>query len=395
MRRLPFVPAREPRHRAAALALYRALVRSARQVPLPGDVVGAPARTIPMGPIADGVRTCFVRNRAYTSLRLVYASMAAGYKFLAVLARARDAASPDNAQLVAHLRTRSSSVAAQTSPSSAAGASRRRKPAHVPEPRPEPLIVNTAAEGHPPRYASSTLPRPHSTLDAAGLPRRVPSLCSTADGQPFLRMAKPQPRALSRMVGRKDRIFQRKIYKIVEIDEDLVPAAVLEDQWDGLVAEQMRREGVRDATATLVMDASAARGGGPKASYSWSVQLARLWWEWQVERTWQDWTARGTALNQLVEEERALAERERSGSARQSPVAPKPPARTKDGTRPNVAEHPAPPLPLLSAIATRLGDGGAILGKDPFVSAAWATLVDAEQPRLMKWLARGAGTASR
>ena len=110
MRRLPFVPARDPRHRAAALALYRALVRSARRVPLPEDLLllhrpagatpkqkhataatAAATAVVPprLGPIAETVRRRVAGNRAYTSLRLVYASMAAGYRFLEVLARAR------------------------------------------------------------------------------------------------------------------------------------------------------------------------------------------------------------------------------------------------------------------------------------------------------------------
>ncbi|POR37328.1 Uncharacterized protein TPAR_02466 [Tolypocladium paradoxum] len=187
------------------------------------------------------------------------------------------------------------------------------------------------------------------------------------------------------MVGRKDRVFQRKIYNIVDIDEALVPAAVLEDEWDRLVADQIRREKGRGAEGE----------GGPATTFSWSVQLARLWWEWRVERTWQDWTARGTALNELVEQERALAEQEKAGSAkparRDAAQDHQRPTRPRDGVRPNVAEHPAPPLPLLSAINARLGrDAPAETGKDPFVSASWAALVEAEQPRLMRWLARGA-----
>jgi len=459
MRRLPFVPARDPRHRAAALALYRALVRSARRVPLPEDLLllhrpagatpkqkhataatAAATAVVPprLGPIAETVRRRVAGNRAYTSLRLVYASMAAGYRFLEVLARARDVSSPENAQLVAHIRSAAqerdsdSHLAKQQRSLETAAASRsriRRRAPFVPQPLPEPLIVNAAPPGYPPSYVSSSLPRPRASLDAASslLPRRVPSLCSTADGQPFLRMAKPQPRALSRMVGRKDRIFQRSIYKIVEIDDELVPAAVLEDEWDGLVAEQMRREGVTALDVDIeapggektwhgngaTARSRAASAAAATSSYSWSVQLARLWWEWRVEKTWQDWTARGIALSRIVEEERALAELERDNGDNHNdnraalPRRPKPdPPNTKTGrttrdggsnsssntTRPNVAEHPAPPLPLLSAITSRLGHGSAaqLDGKDPFLSAAWTTLVEAERPRLMKWLARGA-----
>ncbi|PNY25711.1 Uncharacterized protein TCAP_04350 [Tolypocladium capitatum] len=373
MRRLPFIPARDPRHRSAALALCRALLRSASRIPLPTDV-----RAATPGVVGQLVKRRFVGNRAYTSLRLVYAAMAAGYDFLTLFAKAQTPGSPEHAQVVHHIRTRLSSAAAA-------------RAAHPPPRKPparsfaEPLITNTAPPGRPPAYTSSVLPRPRSALPA-DRPRRVPSLCTTANDQPFLRIKKPQPRALSRMVGRKDRVFQRKIYRIVDIDEELVPGAALEDEWDRLVADQMRREAAGPG----------GEGGGPKTTFSWSVQLARLWWEWRVEKTWQDWTARGTALNELVERERALAEQEMAGSAKPEGRDPAQDQRRRatpprGHVRPNVAEHSAPPLPLLSAINTRLGrDALDEEGEDPFLSPSWTALVEAEQPRLMKWLARGA-----
>ncbi|KND88591.1 hypothetical protein TOPH_06740 [Tolypocladium ophioglossoides CBS 100239] len=375
MRRLPFIPARDPRHRTAALALYRALLRSAGKIPLPKDVQSAAP-----GVVGQLVRKRFAGNHAYTSLRLVYASMAAGYNFLTLFARAQAPGSPEHAQIVDHIRTRLSSASAAR----AAHPPPRKPPS---EPYAEPLITNTAPPGQPPVYTSSVLPRPQSALPG-DRPRRVPSLCITADGQPFLRIKKPQPRALSRMVGRKGRVFQRKIYRIVDIDEELVPSAVLEDEWDRLVAGQIRREEGRAGEGE-------GDGGGPKSTFGWSVQLARLWWEWRVEKTWQDWTARGTALNELVEQERALAEQEKAGSAkpgrRDAAQDQQRPTRPRDGIRPNVAEYSAPPLPLLSTITTKLGRDALVEdGKDPFVSPSWAALVEAEQPRLMKWLARGA-----
>ncbi|POR34001.1 Uncharacterized protein TPAR_05802, partial [Tolypocladium paradoxum] len=97
MRRLPFIPARDPRHRTAALALYRALLRSASRIPLPGD-----APSCKPGAVARLVRRRFAGNRAYTSLRLVYASMAAGYRFLTLFARAQTPGSPEHAQVVHH-----------------------------------------------------------------------------------------------------------------------------------------------------------------------------------------------------------------------------------------------------------------------------------------------------
>lgn len=78
MRHTFFVPARNSRHRVAALALYRALFRSARQIGLPEDV----SSKGPRHPVAHLVKKRFQSNKNYTSLRLVYSSMSAGYKVL-------------------------------------------------------------------------------------------------------------------------------------------------------------------------------------------------------------------------------------------------------------------------------------------------------------------------
>ena len=75
MPRSYFVPAQNSRHRIAALALYRALIRTARQITLPQDAQRGPAH-----PVVHLVRQRFQGNKTYTSLRLVYSSMAAGYK---------------------------------------------------------------------------------------------------------------------------------------------------------------------------------------------------------------------------------------------------------------------------------------------------------------------------
>lgn len=76
MFRQPFAPARNSRHRVAALALYRALVKTGKKIPLPKDL----QHPGPTHPIAHIVRKRFAKHKPLTSLRLVYNSMAAGYK---------------------------------------------------------------------------------------------------------------------------------------------------------------------------------------------------------------------------------------------------------------------------------------------------------------------------
>lgn len=73
MRRQAFVPARNSRHRQAALALYRALLRSVVESPHIKDTETRQRAT-------DTVRRRFRGNASYDSSRLVFAAMTAGYK---------------------------------------------------------------------------------------------------------------------------------------------------------------------------------------------------------------------------------------------------------------------------------------------------------------------------
>ncbi|ODA80822.1 hypothetical protein RJ55_03782 [Drechmeria coniospora] len=384
MRRLPFNPARNIRHRHAALALYRALVRSGNKIPLPRDVLTQSPR-----PIADLLRKRFRGNGAYTSLRLVYASMAAGYNALTLLAKARVVGSAENVQITNHLRAGIERSAAD----------RAARPPSRPRPVPshhEPLLVNTAPAGAPPKYASSYLPRPASAL--GGRPRKVPNLCTTSFGQPFVRIRKPQPRMLSKAVGLKNLQWQYKVGKIGQIDEELTPDALLEDEWDRIIAEQMKREkgSVEEASRVDL---------GPTATFCWGVQLSRLWWECKTEEMWQDWVARGEALHDLVEQERLLAQEE-SGVAG-PPGAPadagenvRPtPSGSRHAPRPNVEEQARSALPLANVLlrSQKQNNGEHAVEKsdDPFILPSWAALVADQRGRMMSWVRKSTFTGPR
>lgn len=83
-----FVPSRSSRHRIAAIALYRALIKAACAVPLPASYTKTPAGDASTSsssrssshPVAELVRKRFDRNKMDNSMRLVYYSMTAGYK---------------------------------------------------------------------------------------------------------------------------------------------------------------------------------------------------------------------------------------------------------------------------------------------------------------------------
>lgn len=79
MRATPFVPAKNSRHRHAALALCRALLRQGRRIPLKDAEYD-------MHPVQALVLRQFRRNKGDTTPRLVFAALKAGYKVcLAVL----------------------------------------------------------------------------------------------------------------------------------------------------------------------------------------------------------------------------------------------------------------------------------------------------------------------
>ncbi|KAK2590787.1 hypothetical protein QQS21_011524 [Conoideocrella luteorostrata] len=282
--------------------------------------------------------------------------------------KAQSPASPEYSQLIAHLRPRLSCPSIRV-----------KSPPRTTPITQKPFLVNISKDDTP-QYA------PTYNLTSK---TRTPRLCATADGQPFIRLKKPQPVALSKMIGRKGRLFQKKIMKVVEVDEELATAAALEDQWDDLIAAQMRREGI----STKENDAIARERPSPN-SFSWSVQLTRLWWEWQIERSWQDWVARGEALNRFVGERKGLDKEARTG------LATSPGGGSTNSKRPlwnhseppNVGVHPTAPFPLLAAIKAQIGNSQAPSGKviDPFLEVRWNALVEAEKGRLLRWIARNA-----
>ncbi|KAM6487642.1 hypothetical protein HDV62DRAFT_350350 [Trichoderma sp. SZMC 28011] len=378
MSRSTFIAARNSRHRTAALALYRALIRTASRIPVAQDVA--------QKPISQIVRRRVEKNSGYTSFRLIYAAMAAGYKFLNLLTKAQTPNSPEHTQIMQHLQSiRDTAAASRAIP-------------HPPQYKPvlpaEPLLINTAKANDPPKYTSNILPRPKNSLTG---PRKVPSVSATADGQPFVRLKKPQPHVMSRMIGRKNRIFESRIMNILDIDERVVPEAALEDEWDRMMDELLAEEGSKKGRRKQQDLCQSAREDRSKMeTFGWSVQLSRLWWELKIERTWEDWIARGEALHQLVEQERSLDERERGRSDatkrkgnNNRRAASRRSELDYDDAPPNVGLSPIPALPLLEVIRSTLPRDEALEkseeAQDPFLSPSWAALVKSQEGRMLKW----------
>lgn len=76
MQRSHFIPARNGRHRTAALALYRSLVREGGRVPVPPQTQPGGS----MHPVVYLIKKRFAANRSCSSARLLYAAMTAGYQ---------------------------------------------------------------------------------------------------------------------------------------------------------------------------------------------------------------------------------------------------------------------------------------------------------------------------
>lgn len=200
---------------------------------------------------------------------------------------------------------------------------------------------------------------------------------------------------MSRMIGRKNRIFESRIMNILDIDERVVPEAALEDDWDRMMDELLAEEGSKKGRRKqLDLRQSAREDSSKMETFGWSVQLSRLWWELKIEKTWEDWIARGEALHQLVEQERSLDEQERGrradatrGNSRRA--ASRRNALDDDDAPPNVGLSPIPALPLLEVIRSTLPRDEVFEKseetQDPFLSPSWAMLVKSQEGRMLKW----------
>lgn len=208
-------------------------------------------------------------------------------------------------------------------------------------------------------------------------------------------MKKPQARALSRMVGRKERLFSDRIATVTDVDEYLVPEAALEDEWDNMVRKLQQQQ--NQPTEPIDRDLD--------STYSWTAQLSRLWYQWRVEQTWQDWLARGEALHDLIEAERAIILQKQANTRQDQkppmPITKQDPFQTiekgRRGSRPvreqlpkrkrNVRVVEAEKLPIMFKAGEYQANNTD--QKDPFAAAAWNAIVKGERARLAKWARAG------
>ncbi|KAK3303623.1 uncharacterized protein B0T15DRAFT_540805 [Chaetomium strumarium] len=292
-----FNPARSSRHRRACFALYRSLIRQGLRVPLPGELSTA-SPLGPTNPIKTLIRNGFRRNKRDTSPRLIVSALKNGYRYLTLLSRAADPSAPEHTSVLGFLRENQARVLVIRE-KAAAEASKRISTAPI-EGRPT-LIKKISADGEPPVYAPAAPPRPLSSFPSGV--RKPPTLGATM-GVPFLRLKKPQPRFLERVLRQKSQRKEKRIAKIMEMQGEGLDAAVAEDQWEELVAEMLARKGGRGAEAVK-------KGGRrDKSTYRqtlWDAVVNQM----QVsESERQDLVARANAMWQIVLAEQDMALKE-------------------------------------------------------------------------------------
>ncbi|XP_014554632.1 hypothetical protein COCVIDRAFT_28336 [Bipolaris victoriae FI3] len=216
-------PKKSTQHRIAAIALYRALLLRCSSTPIPDDDRVS---------LRNAVRNKFRRNRKIQSPYQLGLSFKAGYETLDHLdaSTAGDAASTSIlTQMVAQLPRALIRAPPMRRTEDASSKEPKERLACLP---PEKAVLNV---------------RPYAKTSG---PRHVP-IMSSANGIPFLRLTKPQPPALSRVLRQR---LQRKIQLFdtkVLLSNWWLPMCQQEDEWDALISAQLetREDDVKWADA--------------------------------------------------------------------------------------------------------------------------------------------------
>ncbi|EMD61415.1 hypothetical protein COCSADRAFT_39148 [Bipolaris sorokiniana ND90Pr] len=205
-------PKKSTQHRVAAIALYRALLLRCSSAPLSNDDRVS---------LRNAVRNKFRRNRKIQSPYQLGLSFKAGYETLD------------------HLDASTAGDAASTS-------ILMRMVAQLPRAliRAPPVRRTEDRASNEPKERLACLPPEKAVLNVRPYPktsgpRHVP-IMSSANGIPFLRLTKPQPPALSRVLRQR---LQRKIQLFdtkVLLSNWWLPMCEEEDAWDALINAQLQ-----------------------------------------------------------------------------------------------------------------------------------------------------------
>ncbi|KAF2496348.1 hypothetical protein BU16DRAFT_459841 [Lophium mytilinum] len=207
------IPKRDPTHRIAAIALYRALLSQCAAAPIAHEI---------QSPLRNAIRNRFRDNRVLQSPRLLEIAFRAGYEAIDLLdaAVAGDADSTKTLEsLVAELPNNL--------------VRERKAPVKIPKEDRKPHILDCLPPGF-----KALEERPRPTVSGR---RGIPKLAS-ATGVPFLRFTKPQPRNLSRIIRQKLEDKIKRFEDRVVHSNYWLPLAQQEDAWDRLVMGRARAD---------------------------------------------------------------------------------------------------------------------------------------------------------
>lgn len=156
----------------------------------------------------------------------------------------------------------------------------------------------------PPVFTSNLLPRPKSAFSGT---RKVPRLCATAFGIPFLRLKKPQPERLSKRLLSLNYWMQRRTEVVTELRDNLIPEAALEDRWEQRIWKLAKRE---LEGGQLSGEQEELVRGDRNVTYEGCLNEVRN----ELQRELTDMRAkniaRARAMLEIVKKEKALAEEE-------------------------------------------------------------------------------------
>ncbi|KAI0133868.1 hypothetical protein BJ170DRAFT_177424 [Xylariales sp. AK1849] len=331
-----FIPAQDSRHRTACLALYRALLALTPKISLPVSLSTAwgPKRD----PIAHLIWRAFVRNRPDTSPRLVYPALRAGYRMLDTLSRAADPESPEYASILSFLQERLKEREHTLAMKKIHPLNSRNppKPSSAPNPKSVPLLVRTTpaptSQNPNPKvsYAAAQRPRPRSDLPPGGR-RHVPVLDMASDF-PILRISKPQPRILSRVLTQKIRKRTERQAVLTRMYEEGLSEAEEEDAWERRIVRLLKQEVLEKGARKRRIDGGGSEGrkfevehrelddstavAATNSGYQqtiWRHGISAIMDMLAKER--EDSVARADAMRALVAEESALAQQEKKERA--------------------------------------------------------------------------------
>ncbi|KAH7397101.1 hypothetical protein BKA66DRAFT_408599 [Pyrenochaeta sp. MPI-SDFR-AT-0127] len=212
-------PKQSTQHRVAAIALYRALLSRCASTPLSDDDRVS---------LRNAIQNKFRKNKKLQSPYQLGLSFKAGYETLDHLDASVNGDVTSVDLLVREISTLPQGLT--------------RKPPRPRCPRPSSKLPKERFACLPTETAVLNV-RPYAKTSG---PRHVPMIAS-ANGVPFLRLTKPQPASLSRILRQrldhKQRLFDMKIF----LANWWMPICKQEDVWDDLIAAQvtMREDRVK------------------------------------------------------------------------------------------------------------------------------------------------------